>query len=241
MRKGQLVLMLLAVMVVMTLVTQNLKSITPLVRQFAQVQRQNPPAPADQKLLQQLGAQDLQAPTYKHLQKIFSQLAQAVPDTPLIAKHTQPAPPSEASLFKDWMDSAIQQAKHSAKPAPTQAPPTKPQPPAEADSNAKPFIQITEDFPPQITNPHFTARQLRAARIRLREMRLNYQETALDVRQQFGPQAEEKLKQAAAQAEQKAASAAQNAKDWKSFEKTLTQINTQYEGQLKKIILKYVR
>lgn len=238
MRKGHLVLMLLAVMIVMTLVTQNLKKITPLVRQFAQTQRQNPPAPADQKLLQQLGAQDLQPSTYKHLQNIFSQWAQPMPDKPLMAKHT---PPPEASLFKDWMDSTIQQAKNSSKPVPAQASQAQPQPQAETDSNAKPFIQITEDFPPQITNPHFTARQLRAARIRLREMRLNYQDTALDVRHLFGTQAEEKVKQAAAQAEQKAATAAQNAKDWKSFEKTLTQINTQYEGQLKKIILKYVR
>lgn len=239
MRKGQLVLMLLAVMIVMTLVSQNLKRVTPLVRQFAQIQQQQPPA-VDAKLLKQLGAQDLQSNQYQHIQNALSQLAGALPAaaaaTP--AAEAETSTRQDASLFKDWVHSAIAQtAQQTQKQAVSPSPAGK----KSDTSEEKPFIQITQEFPPEITNPHFTSRQLRSARIRLREMRLNYQETAQDVGAHFGAQAKESLKQISARAEQKAAQAAQTAKNWSAFEKELEAINTQYETQLKNLLRKYIK
>ena len=235
MNKGQLVVMLLAVMIVMTLVSQNLKRVTPLVQQFAQLRQQPQPA-ADSKLLKQLGAQDLQSPQYQQIQNVLNQLAGALPAAQ--AGHTTaPATPREdASLFKDWVNSAIAQTQ----PAPkTQA--ALPTQPKQPQPETKPFLQITQEFPPQITNPNFTSRQLRSARIRLREMRLNYQETADDVGSHFGAQAKVALKQISAQAEQKAAHAAQTAKNWPAFEKQLEKINANYESRLKDLLRKYIK
>ena len=233
MRTGQLIVMLLAVMIVMTLVSQNLKRITPLIGQFAFVQKQNQPSPSDTKLLKQIGAQDLQSPQYQQVQKILSQLAGAS-NVETASWHEQPDLPKETSLFKDWMDAAIKDVQTEAKSLNKENAAFSP-----AD-NTKPFIQITQEFPPEITNPHFTPRQLRSARIRLREMRLNYQDTAKDVRLQFGAQAEEQVKQAAAQAEQKAVNAAQTDKNWALFEKSLQKIHTEYEAKLKQILQKYI-
>lgn len=236
MRKGQLIVMLLAVMIIMTLVSQNLKKITPLVSQFASVQKQNQTAAEDAKLLKLLGAQDLQAPQYQHIQKIFSQLAGTANSSTPILMNEHPELQKENSLFKDWMDAAIKNVQ-------TNSPFLNKgdTPLFSSSNNAKPFIQITPEFPPEITNPNFTPRQLRSARIRLREMRLNYQDTAKDVRFQFGAQAEEKVKQAAAQAEQKAVNAAQTAENWDLFEKSLQKINAEYEAKLKQIIQKHLR
>ncbi len=222
MGRGHLLVVLLAVMILTTLATQYLKRLTPLVHQAAQV------SPLRQKS-QRATNNKTSSPQHSAFLQLQHSLKQFTPQTEQ-EEAALSTPVNDASLFKDWMDNALQQTQTT--------PPSLPSTPAHKQ---KTFLQITPLYPPVITNPHFTPAQLRSARIRLRELRLNNQETLQDVEKHFGIEAKEKAAQLAARAEQKAVQVAQNKKTWKEFERALTQINNQFEKDLNKTLQTFVK
>ena len=238
MNRGHLLVVLIGAALVMTLTAQNLKKLAPLLASAAPDAR-GTLMPQDQEMLRQLGLQDTGADRAA-FQKALARLTKArpaarrqaaapTPDAPRLADENK-----EATLLKNWVESTLAQAHQQAHTAPAARP-------AQTAPEAKPVLEIYEEVPAAITNPHFTARQLRRARMMLRELRQNNTDTAAAIRQKFGPDAEEEAKQIALQTEKQAETCAQTAKTWESFEAAFEKNYTQGEHKLSALIKKHLK
>ena len=245
MHRGHLLVVLIGVMLVMMLTAQNLKKLTPLLTSASAAHARGPvAAPPTQALLNQLALQD-SAADQAAFQKAWESIThapvtrmQAAPRNP-VAQNT---PDGDFTRLKNRIASALAQAKQkilsvSANPPETHA--------EEALSNPapdkKPILKIYPQVSAEITNPHFTARQLRRARRMMRELRQNNEDTAAAIRQQYGEQAAEEAKKIALRTETQAEEHAQTAQTWEAFETAFEKAYTQGENKLAALIKKYIK
>lgn len=243
MNRGYLIVVLIGVMLVMTLTAQNLKRLTPLLTSAATANAGASFSPQDREMLRQLGLQDTAADR-SSLQNALSRLTQGNADSRFqqqynqLAKQNTNDPTGDVRRLKNWLDSALAQAKQKAHSAPAKTA----EPSAAAPAPAgKPVLEIYTESPAEITNPHFTARQLRRARLMLRELRQNNEDTADAIRQKFGAKAEEEARKIARQTETQAEKYAQNAQTWEAFENAFEKSYTQGETKLGALIKKYLK
>lgn len=246
MNKGHLLVVLIGVALVMTLTAQNLKKLTPLLTSAAAVNASGAAVSSqNQAMLRQLGLQNTMA-DQAALQKALARFTNAAPDTRPQTAYRNPDsqnnPTGDIALLKNWLDSALSQAKQKVHSAPDK--PAEMRPLAGPDNAApagKPLLKIYPQTPAEITNPNFTARQLRRARLMMRELRQNNEDTAAAIRQQYGEQAAEEAKKIALRTETQAEKHAQTAQTWDAFETAFEKTYTQGENKLAALIKKYIK